>query len=614
MADGVAAETDSGSGADTVNGQVECSPQRGMDGSNKRYDRQIRIWGAHGQQRLEKCRVVLLNCGPTGSETLKNLVLGGIASFTVVDGAKVSARDLGNNFMVESSRLGEPRAKVVTELVKELNDAVAGSYVEESPEQLLATNPQFIAEFTVVIATQRAAQQSPSGYAVAHLLRHTAVACSSVCVHACVCPKMCEGDLVRLDEECRKHNVLLLAVRSYGLMGWLRPSIPEHHVVESKPDNIVDDLRQLPLSCRLYQPWPQLLELALSFDLAALDDITHRHLPFVLLLVQAGHSWRTTHGGSPPASSKERAAFKEELRGLRRTLQGVAVEVENFEEAEKAAFHVWTPYVIPSEVRELLEDEAASAAAQGLTTPVFWVMVAALKLFVAHEGEGTYLPLDGSIPDMHSTTDLYLRVQRLYRERAERDVSSVEAHVNTLLARAGRDAGSIPRETIRHYCKNARNLRLVRYRSLAAEFASTASPSDSKPRGASPSLAQSLASEGTAATAALYVLLRAADRFLAAHGRFPGCRLEGSGEEDAPLLKSLAHAVMAEMGAASASLQDDYLQEMVRFGAGELHVVAAFMGGMAAQEIIKLVTGQFTPVAGTMVYTAMGCITSCFEF
>ncbi|GFH28285.1 NEDD8-activating enzyme E1 regulatory subunit [Haematococcus lacustris] len=56
--------------------------------------------------------------------------------------------------MVESSRLGEPRAKVVTELVKELNDAVAGSYVEESPEQLLATNPQFIAEFTVVIATQ----------------------------------------------------------------------------------------------------------------------------------------------------------------------------------------------------------------------------------------------------------------------------------------------------------------------------------------------------------------------------------------------------------------------------------------------------------------------------
>eukprot|EP00983_Pelagomonas_calceolata_P031990 1003627-Pelagomonas_calceolata.AAC.4 len=29
--------------------------------------------------------------------------------------------------------------------------------------------------------------------------------------------------------------------------------------------------------------------------------------------------------------------------------------------------------------------------------------------------------------------------------------------------------------------------------------------------------------------------------------------------------------------------QDDYIMEMCRFGAGELHVVAAFIGGMAAQ-------------------------------
>ena len=30
-------------------------------------------------------------------------------------------------------------------------------------------------------------------------------------------------------------------------------------------------------------------------------------------------------------------------------------------------------------------------------------------------------------------------------------------------------------------------------------------------------------------------------------------------------------------------LQDDYVMEMCRFGAGELHVVAAFAGGMASQ-------------------------------
>lgn len=48
---------------------------------------------------MEKASICLLNCGPTGSETLKNLVLGGVGSITVVDGSKVEVGDLGNNFM-----------------------------------------------------------------------------------------------------------------------------------------------------------------------------------------------------------------------------------------------------------------------------------------------------------------------------------------------------------------------------------------------------------------------------------------------------------------------------------------------------------------------------------
>ena len=58
-----------------------------------------RIWGEQGQAALETASICLLNCGPTGSETLKNLVLGGVGSITVVDGSKVEEGDLGNNFM-----------------------------------------------------------------------------------------------------------------------------------------------------------------------------------------------------------------------------------------------------------------------------------------------------------------------------------------------------------------------------------------------------------------------------------------------------------------------------------------------------------------------------------
>ncbi len=59
------------------------------DAKAKRYDRGIRIWGSHGQAALDNTRVCLLNASATGSETLKNLVLGGLASFTIVDGEKV---------------------------------------------------------------------------------------------------------------------------------------------------------------------------------------------------------------------------------------------------------------------------------------------------------------------------------------------------------------------------------------------------------------------------------------------------------------------------------------------------------------------------------------------
>ena len=95
-----------------------------------------------------------MDAGATGSEALKNLVLGGIASFSIVDGSKVAPADLGNNFFLEAESLGAPRAQSVARLLTELNEQVAGSFVEEDPAALLAANPAFFEAFDIVIATQ----------------------------------------------------------------------------------------------------------------------------------------------------------------------------------------------------------------------------------------------------------------------------------------------------------------------------------------------------------------------------------------------------------------------------------------------------------------------------
>lgn len=60
------------------------------------------------------------------------------------------------------------------------------------------------------------------------------------------------------------------------------------------------------------------------------------------------------------------------------------------------------------------------------------------------------------------TRSLYLKLQRIYRDKAEADIAAVEAHVQTILQRLGREPSEVPREQIRLVCRNARNLRMVR--------------------------------------------------------------------------------------------------------------------------------------------------------
>jgi hypothetical protein len=76
-------------------------------------------------------------------------------------------------------------------------------------------------------------------------------------------------------------------------------------------------------------------------------------------------------------------------------------------------------------------------------------------------------------------------------------------------------------------------------------------------------------------------------------------------EDDTVQLKASLNNVAIEAGVSVGCVSDDYVGEMVRFGAGELHVVAAIMGGIAAQEAIKLLTCQFIPLKGTLIYNGM---------
>ncbi|AEC08680.1 unnamed protein product [Arabidopsis thaliana] len=508
-----------------------------------KYDRQLRIWGELGQSALETASICLLNCGPTGSEALKNLVIGGIGSITIVDGSKVEIGDLGNNFMVDAKSVGQSRAKTVCGFLQELNDSVKANFVEENPDTLISTDPSFFSQFTLVIATQ-----------------------------------LVEDSMVKLDRICREANVMLVLARSYGLTGFVRISVKEHTAIETKPDHSLDDLR-------LNSPWPELKSYVESIDLNVEEPAAHKHIPYVVILVKVAEEWAQHHSGNLPSTREEKNEFKDLVKS-----KMVSADEENYKEALLAAFKVFAPTGISQEIQDINHDSCAEV---GSNSSDFWVMVAALKEFISNEGGGE-VPLEGSMPDMISSTEHYINLQKIYHSKAEADFLSMEQRVKSILVKVGQDPSSISKPTIKSFCKNARKLKVCRYRTIEDEFKS---PSTTE-------LHKYLADENYSGAIGFYILLRAVDRFAGTYKKFPG-QFDGSTDEDASQLKTIALSLLSEMGCDGYELQEELYNEMCRFGAAEIHVVAALIGGITSQEVIKLITKQFVPKRGTFIFNGI---------
>jgi amyloid beta precursor protein binding protein 1 len=116
------------------------------------YDRQLRLWGDHGQKSLESSRICLIGANALGTEILKALVLPGLGSFIIIDHQLVTLADCGSNFFVHPSMINQSRAQVTCEFLKQLNPDVHGTFIDKpSIDDLLKQNTFDFSQFNVVI-------------------------------------------------------------------------------------------------------------------------------------------------------------------------------------------------------------------------------------------------------------------------------------------------------------------------------------------------------------------------------------------------------------------------------------------------------------------------------
>nr|XP_023013135.1 nedd8-activating enzyme E1 regulatory subunit [Leptinotarsa decemlineata] len=518
---------------------------------SKKYDRQIRLWGDHGQKLLENSKVCLINATALGTELLKSLVLPGIGSFTIVDGEKVTEEDLGSNFFLDTDCLGLSRAQVATQCLLELNPDVRGDYIDESPEHVMAHTQDFFNKFTVVIATA-----------------------------------LPEKTLIPLSKHLWDSGVPLVVCRSIGFMGYIRLQVKEHTVIESHPDNSKPDLR-------LLTPWPDLQEYLESINVATLDQKTRSHTPALVILYYYLKKYKDSHNGNVPKTRAEKEVLKKMIRESPTPDEhGIKTLEENFTEAIHSVNYCFGDTGIPEHVQKILSDDCCLNLTQ--KSSPFWVMTAALKEFVLAEGD---LPIQGSLPDMAADTLSYVTLQQLYHKQAQSQAEVVYRRASQILNVLGLPQETITESEVKLFCKHARELHVIRGSCIAYEYERTG-------------LDLSSYLEDSDSLIFYYVILRGLERFIGEFNTYPG-QFEDQVEPDVSKLKNIIGKLLSDWSC-SHILSDEKVLEVCRYGGAELHSVSAILGGCAAHEVIKLITHQYKPLNNVFVYNAITSTSATF--
>ncbi|KAI9756909.1 MAG: hypothetical protein M4579_003663 [Chaenotheca gracillima] len=582
-------------------------PLLGPSSKEKRYDRQLRLWAASGQAALEEAHVVLVNsgCGVVGIETLKNLVLPGIGHYTVIDSEKVTEQDLGVNFFLDKNSIGESRAKICCELLRELNPDVRGDHTADSLDHHLnALGSGLLKSATLIILT-------------APIVSSTTKSISIFAEH---------------------NSIPLLFLHSIGFYSSFSISLPSAFpIVDTHPDpTSTTDLR-------LLDPWPELSALVKEKTdrLETLSDHDHGHIPYVVLLLNYLGKWREAHNGNNPGNYKEKTEFRSFVaEGARR--DNAEGGEENYDEAIAAVLKSLNPSSLSSAVREVFESEECRNLRPD--SPSFWIITSAIAEFYSqHE----CLPLSGSLPDMKAQSADYIRLQHTYKDKARKDytevLKKVRAKERTLDQQApyldqgppkssgssgrshlAQSRNAIEEKEVEAFCKGAGFVKLIRGKPIQVPDENGKVTWDKTGKSARQELSD------PESLLPLHIVILAYDIFCNESTSRSQSRPEGrpftppglspiNVESDTSTLTELAKGICKDLFAEAGTdilheveYNDDYAglwdrfsqlaAEIVRAGGSELHNISALTGGMAAQEVIKVITKQYVPVNNTCLF------------
>lgn len=507
----------------------------------RKYDRQLRLWAASGQRALEESHVLLVVGNTTGS----NSSVAGVETLKNLILPSIGHFTIADSADVTEADLG---------INFFLEDSSLGKpRAEETTKFLQELNPDV------------------EGHSISEPLEQWLSNQDSLRPYNLIllCAPLPQQQLQRLSTYALEQSIPLVYVKSQGFFSTSSIQLPaEFPIVDTHPDpETVQDLR-------LLKPWDELKTAEKELgDLTPMSDHDHGHVPWLLLLLRYLEEWRQLHDGKDPSDFKEKTEFRSFVRGKARTNNPEGGE-ENFDEACAAVLKSISPPSVGSGCRDMFAMHSCTNLTQ--SSPNFWLIANAIKQFYDRHA---VLPLPGALPDMKATSAGYIKLQTIYKSKARADVADVTDTVRKLELSLTRPASSqIPVSEIEQFCKNASFVRVLTNPSRQPLPELRLQQGDSKTLAKLPAMLTNFQS--------------ISEVFLAMNvDTIPSSALSE--------LKALED--MIEGGTLEDRI-DKAIEEVRRTQGNEMHNTSSITGGIVAQEAIKLLTRQYVPVDGVVIW------------
>jgi amyloid beta precursor protein binding protein 1 len=307
------------------------------------------------------------------------------------------------------------------------------------------------------------------------------------------------------------------------------------------------------------------------------------------------------NGGNVPTKDEYKAAIQAASWN-----EGDGNMFDNFIEAYGWAHKA----VSPPELDELVQTVFSDQKAQNISleSTLFWICARAVNDFKANEGHA-FLPVSSGLPDMQCFSADYTALQAIFSAKATQDRNVVKRHAQALCAE---HSVAYDDKFVDMFVRNLRQVGFRRTSPLENEY--------------HPELLNKLSIEdqvdeswslqdGQPCDFHWYLAFRAGDRFFSRHGRHPGVD-DATLEADKKELTEIGLALVSELQLEDLGVEADprVFEEYARYGGSEIHNLAAQVGGIASQVLLKSLIRQFSPLNNTCIVNGIhGCV-SVMEF